>query len=410
MTLYGSISFCALWIKPWPAPTHPQSRSMVKSMKTAQERKKHMQMDEANRARCWAFRNPPRGFKKMKYSDIIKVVVKKDGKTHPKISAVEEAAKNFLKVKGTRGRKEGWRKTSKQEDRTMMAIFKKMRPDGCYVDSRIVHKALPKKIKKKILRRTVIRRLADKGFTPTVKVQKSDPGPALMKKREGWCKDREDMKARTWRAELQGVADITEFTWYPKQLRAKFAQLRSRWTYMRPEERMKAAFVRPKRWFKRSEYKKTQKQKVFGLTASNGKALYCLVPRPFSTIKWAKMVKNRVAPFLKKTFPRRSTFQILLDGEPLLHGDEAKAAMADAGISVLPDWPKYSPELNPQENVWAWAENELRELESDDDSFEEFKKLTLKACRAYPGHKKLVGSMEERIAECIESKGAMIGR
>ena len=34
-------------------------------------------------------------------------------------------------------------------------------------------------------------------------------------------------------------------------------------TYMRPEEKYKPAFVRPKRWFKRKDYKKTQKQKAW---------------------------------------------------------------------------------------------------------------------------------------------------
>ncbi len=66
---------------------------------------------------------------------------------------------------------------------------------------------------------------------------------------------------------------------------------------------------------------------------------------------------------MKKAFPQKTSFQILLGGEKLLHGPAAKAAMKEVGISVLPRWPKYSPDLNPQENIWAWAETRLRKNE-----------------------------------------------
>ena len=52
---------------------------------------------------------------------------------------------------------------------------------------------------------------------------------------------------------LQAVGDIKEFTFYLSELRPKFKQLTSPWTYMRAEERYKPAFVRPKRWFKRND-------------------------------------------------------------------------------------------------------------------------------------------------------------
>ena len=53
--------------------------------------------------------------------------------------------------------------------------------------------------------------------------------------------------------------------------------------------------------------------------------------------------------------------------------------MREASITVLPDWPKYSPDLNPQENVWPIAENILRAKEKDTDSFETFQKHCARA-------------------------------
>ena len=53
-------------------------------------------------------------------------------------------------------------------------------------------------------------------------------------------------------------------------------------------------------------------------------------------------------------------FRIRIDSERLLHTEEAKRAFADYGIKPMHGWPKYSPDLNPQENVWSWAEKALR--------------------------------------------------
>ena len=71
----------------------------------------------------------------------------------------------------------------------------------------------------------------------------------------------------------------------------------------------------------------------------------------------------------------------------------------------------YSPDLNPQENVWAWAEHAVRKIEdqdSDNMSFNDFKVHVLKGCKAYTGGGKLVPSMATRMGLLIEAKGGMI--
>ena len=84
--------------------------------------------------------------------------------------------------------------------------------------------------------------------------------------------------------------------------------------------------------------------------------------------------------------------------------------MTDGGITVFPRWPGYSPDLNPQENVWSWCEDELREEEDDDISFEEFCKLLLKVVKKYPYAKKLVPGMAKRMQELVDKKGHHIDR
>lgn len=325
----------------------------------------------------------------------------------PTEQAISKAALAYHAEKKARGRKEGWRKTTKKEDRTILKTFHKLRPPGHGIDSRTIHKGLKKKIRKKVSRRTIRNRLAEKGYVPKAKVNNNDPGPKLQKKRLAIAQRFLERTGEDWNNELQAVGGKSGFTWYPKVLQARFKQLRAAWTYMKANEVHKPAFVRPKRWFKPKEYKLTRKQEVFGFTTSNGKSLCFLVPKPWSTELWAAEIKNKVAPFLRAAFPDRASFTILLDGEYLLHGPAAKRAMAEAGIKIFDGWPGYSPDMNPQENVWAWVENELRRLENDDDPFPAWTEKLLKACRAYPAKGKLVATMAKRMKETVERKGAM---
>ena len=157
----------------------------------------------------------------------------------------------------------------------------------------------------------------------------------MAQRRLAFAKQHVRKSAAQWNDFLQAVGDIKEFTFYPRELRPKFKQLRSPWTYMRAEERYKPAFVRPKRWFKRNDYKRVLKQKVFGMTTSTGKCLAVLLPKPFTAAKWVAILKARVHPFLHKQFPGKRQYRILLDGEAVLRAEVAETAMAEKKIKLL---------------------------------------------------------------------------
>ena len=367
------------------------------------------QMDAENRALCFLSRNQGKGQKKLTFNDIAGLLRNKDGEPVGE-GGVRACVKSFHKPKATRGRKVGWRKTTKSEDRQVIKTFLKVRPPGHGVDSRKIHAAMPMKLQKKIFRTTVIRRVGEKGYMAQKKVAKSDPGPALATRRVKFSKDN-DRTASQWKQYLQGVGDIKQFTWYPTELRPKMNQLRASWTYMRKDEKYKPAFVRPKRWFKKSDWKKTKMQKVFGMTTSTGKCLAILLPKPFTAEKWAVLVKTKVFPFLKKCFPQKRQFRLLLDGEKLLHAPPVKAAMKEKNICFLEGWCPYSPDLNPQENVWPLAENAIRKAEKDSDTYEDWQKHCLNAVKGYeknPGAKSLISSIAGRLKKVVEKGGAML--
>ena len=72
-------------------------------------------------------------------------------------------------------------------------------------------------------------------------------------------------------------------------------------------------------------------------------------------------------------------------------------------------WPKYSPDLNPQENVWSWVEDALRQAEERSDTFEMFCRKMLLVARRYPGGGALIPSMAERVEKVLSLKGGMSG-
>ena len=372
------------------------------------------QMDTKNRALCFALRFPIEGKPRMTLKHIVKkkMVRKTDG-TVPSEAAISKAAKSFNEGnEDGRGRPTGSRNTTAAEDRVIMKTFKKLRPPGAYVDARIIHTNLPKKIKDKITQKTVLNRLAEKGYTMQPKLDKTDLGPTQTAKRYDFSRKLKDLTAAQWKVKLQACGDIKEFTYYPKGLRSKFKRLRASRTIMSAAERRLPAFQRPKKWFTKAEWKHTQKQKLFGLTTSTGKICAFLIPSTWNADVWAGLVRTQLGPFMRRSFPNRSNRVILLDGEKVLRAPAAMSAYREFNISLLLGWPANSPELNPQENVWPLAEAHLRnDLEDDStDTFEDFQANIVYAVQNYISPEKLIPSMAARINECFDGKGAMIRR
>ena len=61
------------------------------------------------------------------------------------------------------------------------------------------------------------------------------------------------------------------------------------------------------------------------------------------------MIKTRLIPMLKRKYPERSSWTMLIDGEKLMHTTLAKELYKAKGMKLLPKWPAYSPDLNPQD-------------------------------------------------------------
>ena len=72
------------------------------------------------------------------------------------------------------------------------------------------------------------------------------------------------------------------------------------------------------------------------------------------------------------------------------------------------DWPRYSPELDPEEHVWTRAEPDLRSLETDDDAFADWKKCSLLSERTF--RLKTLLALWRRDANTLKRQGAMLDK
>ena len=93
-----------------------------------------------------------------------------------------------------------------------------------------------------------------------------------------------------------------------------------------------------------------------------------------------------------------------------MHTEEANAAMRDCAVRLLSPWPAHSPDLNPQENVWGWAEKQLRKHEQRTDTFTVFKRRIIQVSQKYVGKSKLVPSLAGRLEKCVRRRGGPIGK
>ena len=121
-------------------------------------------------------------------------------------------------------------------------------------------------------------------------------------------------------------------------------------------------------------------------------------------------MRRRVGPFLRQVFPRQNVRRVLLDGEKIMHTPDAKAVMREEGVATLRGWPSRSPDLNPQENVWAWADDHLRKQEKKKDSIAVFKRRVVASCESYPSKLALVPSLAGRMSKCVKRRGDNIGK
>lgn len=109
-----------------------------------------------------------------------------------------------------------------------------------------------------------------------------------------------------------------------------------------------------------------------------------------------------------------STWVFQQDNDPAHKGAGPRAIdkfnrRRGSSVQLLPNWPGNSPDLNPIENAWAYVQAKVDAAGCK--TFEEFKETVTREWNQLPVElcAKLVGSMPQRLATCLEKEGEKTG-
>ena len=254
---------------------------------------------------------------------------------------------------------------------------------------------------------TLRRRCREKGFFNLEKIEKDAPTESDRKLRHAFAKKHLHRTERGWLSYIQAVGDLKLFAWYPPKLQKRHRHLRVKKTWMKYSERFKPGFLRPKDWCTRKEWKEVQQVKVLGFTCSNGACWAHVCPKPWNNLRFAELMDQKFAPWLKRQFPGKREFRLLLDGERLLHAEKPREIFAKHGFKCLEEWPPRSPDMNPQENTWSLVDRTLRKEEPKGEAYEAFCERVARVNRKLPRGTacNLVKSLARRMQQVEKRKG-----
>jgi DDE superfamily endonuclease len=135
--------------------------------------------------------------------------------------------------------------------------------------------------------------------------------------------------------------------------------------------------------------------------------------RSITSAEYEEVLRVTLLPEGKKAFSNVGLTNWVLqqDNDPAHKKASAAAttawnqSMSGNQVSVLPNWPPNSPDLNIIENVWAWVQAKVSAKGCK--TFQEFEKTVVQTIRMVPKEMvlNLYKSMDARVHECIRLGG-----
>ena len=148
-----------------------------------------------------------------------------------------------------------------------------------------------------------------------------------------------------------------------------------------------------------------------------GKLIFASTYKKFNQATAIRILKRSVYPALKRVYPLKRRFIVMMDGDPAFRAHLFLAALKDLKITKF-TVPPRSGDLAPMENVWAHVVKDLAKVvmrtrrwakgaKNNAKNRRDWQKLVLRTVRKRSSAtlRKLVAGMPRRVLAVIQNRG-----
>jgi transposase len=145
----------------------------------------------------------------------------------------------------------------------------------------------------------------------------------------------------------------------------------------------------------------------WGCISKHGKGPLVSFPGSMNSAQYIEILRDHLVPeFNAGRHAFGGTWRFMQDGAPCHTSRASMAFLAENNIPTL-EWPAYSPDLNPIENLWAWMKNELDRRFSQCRSSEELERRIFQIWQEIPDEfiQRYCVNYERRLEAVLRANG-----